>query len=101
VVFYADHGVVLYRDTDMLDTKWHGKGREFRCGCGLFGIYHSVRPRVCSCDAFGFLDRVLSDYLHPVAVRVECKGDGFHAAVCEFLLELVAGVFDSLAGGLD
>lgn len=75
-------------------------------GCGVVldaehGVVHPVRRRVRLFDVFGIFGFVVGYNLHPVVVRVEGERYMVHAAIGEFLLELVAGVLDALAGGLD
>ncbi len=65
------------------------------------GVVHTVGGGVAVLDAFGVFGFVVGDDLDPVAVRVKGEGYVVHAPLGELLLELVAGVFDALAGGLD
>ncbi len=72
--------------------------RRRRAGAGT---YEAITLQVRLLDALRLGDGILADDLDPVAVRVQGEGDAAHAAVAQFLLELVAGVFEALAGGLD
>ena len=75
------------------------RGRR-RGGVGR-GTYETVFLHARLLDPFRLLDRILPDDLHPVAVGIQGEGDAPHAAVRQFLLELIPSVFEPLAGRLD
>ena len=49
----------------------------------------------------GLVHRVESDYLDPVAIRVERKCNVMHSSIAQFLLKLVASIFDTLTRSLN
>lgn len=80
-------------------------------------MHHAVGLRVSLLDVLRLVDWVLGDDLDPVSIccgqylvivmcaatptRVKSEGDALHAAVGQFLLELVTGVLETLASSLD
>lgn len=93
-VLDAKHGVVLLHSVSNF--------------CGMqekdnpcIWTHHAVGADIRLSLVLRLLDGLLADNLNPVAVRVERKGNVPHAAVGELLLELVPGVLDALARGLD
>lgn len=75
---------------------------ELQTGLGRLDAKHGVVEAVV-----GRISRstdilvVAADDFHPVAIGVLGEGDVLHATLGEFLLEWVAGILESLAGGLD
>jgi hypothetical protein len=63
--------------------------------------YHFVCLQVRSLDSLSPLKCVLSNYLYPISIRVQGKGNMFHPAISQLLLEFVPRILDSLAGSLE
>lgn len=66
-----------------------------------FCTHHAICARVSLLHALGFLQGLLANHLHPVAVGVQDKRNVAHAPVSKLLLELVACIFEALARGLE
>ena len=65
------------------------------------GVVHAIGRGFGRGYIFSFFDVLLSYNLNPVPVWIQSESYAPHAPVCEFLLELVTGIFDSLASCLD
>jgi hypothetical protein len=62
--------------------------------------YHPIRLDIRRLDTLRLLDRLLPYNLNPVPIRVQHKRNMAHAPVRQLLLELIPGVFNALARGL-
>ena len=62
---------------------------------------HGVRSDICLLHVLGFLVVVSGNNLDPVTIGVKDEGNVAHTSIGKLLLELVASILDSLAGGLN
>lgn len=65
------------------------------------GVVHAVGADIRRGDVFSFLQGFKANYLDPIRVLIQSKGNVSHGALVQRLLELVAGVEEALAGRLD
>jgi hypothetical protein len=65
------------------------------------GVVEAVGGGIGGGDILGLFHGFLANDLDPVAIWIEGEGNTPHAPVGQFLLKLVAGVFNTLACGLD
>ena len=93
-------GILVFRHTQELHA--HDLLVELEAGLGRLDADHGVVQSVASgVRGRAHVGVVAADDLDPVAVRVLGESNVLHATVGELLLKGVAGIFDSLASGLD
>lgn len=92
-IFDANHGMVLSN----MSGNWSlGQGQPWAPES-----HHSVGIWISLLDGLSLLQRFLSNDFDPVAIRVQNKGNMLHPAISKLLLELVSGILETLASGLD
>ena len=64
-------------------------------------VVHAVSLQVRLLDVLSLLNGLLPNDLNPVSVWVKDESNAAHATIGEFLLELVAGILETGAGGLE
>lgn len=63
--------------------------------------YHAIGSDVSLLDGGSLLKGLLANNLNPVSIGIQSKSDVVHSSLGQLLLELVAGILDALASGLE
>lgn len=63
--------------------------------------HHAVGSNISFFDVGSLFNRLLANNLNPVSIRVQGKCNVLHTPVGKLFLELVSGILDALASGLE
>lgn len=87
----TDHGVVLIRVSNQV----------LQCFGYSGDSYHAIGSDVSLLDAGSLLQRLLANNLNPISIGIQGKSNVVHSSLGQLLLELVAGILNALASGLE